>query len=130
MEVLTAYRYALLGAPAVVSIVSDRVFYERVDQSALRPNILLQMPESGTDYSHQGPVGLYDGHLKVICRADTFQAASQLAKAVKATLEDWRGVQFGIRVQMTEHFNSMSDYDDRAKVYLAVHEFTSFFSEE
>lgn len=128
MIILTLYRAVLAETAAVNSKAIGGFHLLRVDQEALRPNILLEMPESGSDYTHSGPVGLYDGHLRVTCRADTFQAAVQLGDAVRAALENWQGQRFGMTVQMTSHFNSAAGYDEGAKVYTSVQEFTAFFT--
>lgn len=129
MLILTVYRAVLLAAPTVSSKLNGGIHYGRVDQNEPRPNILLEMPESGADYTHSGPVGLFDGHLRATCRADTFQAATLLGDAVRAVLEDWTGEMFGCRIQLTEHFNSASGFDDKAQVFTHVSEYTSFFQE-
>lgn len=128
MIILTVYRSVLLSAPSVASKLNGGVLFEWGGQDIPRPNIILQMPESGQDYSHQGPVGLIDGHLRVISRAETFQAATELGDAVQSTLETWTGTLFGHAVQKTEHFNSMSAYDDGAKIFTRTDEFTAFFT--
>lgn len=128
MLILTAYKSVLVATPAVNNIVAGRIYIGRVDQNIIRPNVLLQMPESGQEYSHSGPTGLFDAHVRIIARADTDVAAFTLGEAIARTLQNWRGTAMGCAVQMTEHFNSIGDYDEAAKVFMQVEEFTAHFT--
>lgn len=126
MLILVAYKSVIVGAPALIA--ADKVFIGRVDQNTVRPNVLLEMPESGQDYSHSGPTGLFDAHVRITARADTDQAAFTLGEAIARRLQNWTGTANGCRVQMTEHFNSAAGYDDAAKVFTQVEEFTAYFT--
>lgn len=128
MIILTAYRARLLAVPAVVLRAPHGVHMGVVPQNQPRPHILLEMPEQGGDYTHSGPVGLYDGHLRVSCRADTFLAATELGDQVVLALQNWTGTYHGCAVQMTEHFNTMADYDNTAKVFRHISEYTAFYT--
>lgn len=128
MEILTVYRYVLLNDATVSGLLGGDVHIETVNQSDQRPNILLEMPESGHDYSHQGPVGLRDAHVRVTARADSRQSAGALGKAIEDALKNWTGMQYSHTVQLTELFRSSSGYDDKASVFLSVSEYTSHFT--
>lgn len=128
MIILACYKSTLAATSAVNTIVSGRIYIGRVDQDALRPNILMEMPESGQEYTHSGPSGLFEAHVKITARADTDQAAFTLGEAIARALQNWTGTALNCKVQMTEHFNSMGGYDDAAKVFTQVEEFTSFFT--
>lgn len=124
MQILAAYRALLLQAPALC----PRVYVASPDQNALHPYILLEMPEQGGDYTHSGPVGLYDAWVKVSCYADTADAANTLGNSVVARLEDWTGTLKSCAVQLTEHFNTAAVYDKDAKLFAHVSEYTAFYS--
>lgn len=128
MLILSAYKSVLLATPAVNGIVLGRIYISRVDQNAPRPNVLMEMPESGQEYSHSGPAGLFEAHVKITARADTDQASFTLGESIARALQNWTGTAMNCKVQMTEHFNSMGGYDDTAKVFKQVEEFTAFYT--
>lgn len=128
MEILSAYRARLLAVSAVATRAVGGIHIASVPQTTIRPNILLELPEQGQDYSHSGPDGLFDGHLRITCRADSVTSAAELGEEVTLALQDWRGIYYGCRVQMTEHFNTMSGYDSAAKVFTHVSEYTAHFT--
>ena len=127
MLILAAYKSVLVATPTVTARAGQRIYLGRVDQNALRPNVLMEMVESGQDYTHSGPVGLFDAHIKITARGDTDQAAFFLGDAIARRLQNWTGSAEGCRVQMTEHFNSSSGYDDANSVFTQVEEFTAYF---
>lgn len=126
MLILAAYKTVIVGAPALIA--ANKVFIGRVDQNTPRPNVLMEMVESGQDYSHSGPTGLFDAHVRITARADTDQDAFALGEAIARRLQNWIGTAMGCRVQMTEHFNSAQGYDDAAKVFTQTEEFTAYFT--
>jgi len=128
MQLLATYKAALLAVPDVATKLKGGIMVGRVDQNALRPNILLEVPEQGGDYSHNGPVGLYDAHLKVTCRSEVDATAIALGDAVVLALQNWRGTLKGCAVQMTEHFNTAFIFDEGNSVFCHVSEYTSFYS--
>jgi hypothetical protein len=128
MLILVAYKAVLVATPAVNSKAAGGFFIGRVDQNTVRPNVLLESPESGQDYTHSGPVGLFDAHVRITARADTDQSAFLLGDAIARALQDYRGISQGCSIQMTEHFNSAPGYDDTAKVFTQTEEFTAYFT--
>lgn len=129
MKILFVYRGILLGNSGITDLVGDRVFIDRVDQNSETPNILLEMPEEGQDYTHSGPSGLFEGHLKVIVRAAGRNERSNLGKLVRELLETWKGTESDLEVQLTEHFNTRSGFEEKAEVFTNTTEYTSFYRE-
>lgn len=127
MLILTCYRGVLLANAPIAAKARGGVHLGTVEQGALRPNVLVSLIGQGQDYSHQGAVALYDAGVKIEARADTAQAAGELGEMILDLLQDWRGTLYNCAVQLTEHDNSTSGYDDKAKVHTCAHEFTSFF---
>lgn len=127
MQILTVYRSLLANDAGITALRTGGIHMGRVSQDDPRPNILIECPESGEDYSHQGPAGLIDAHIRVTARADTFQAATLLGEAIEALLKVWTGTLFDHAVQLTEHFATNASYDDKAAVFTHVSEYTSFY---
>lgn len=128
MIILVAYKAVLLAAPTVQQRVGQRIYIGRVGQDAARPNVLLELLEQGQDYTHSGPVGLFDAHVRITARADTDQAAFFLGDAIARCLQNWTGTAESVRVQMTDHFNSVAGFDDVNSVFTQTEEFTAFFT--
>lgn len=127
MEILVLYRKLLLEDAAIAAIVDNRIYVDQVPQNTQKPNILLEMPDQGQDYTHSGPSGLIDAHLKVTCRADDAQGAATLGRLVVDLLEVWTGNRDGHEVDLTEHFKTSSMFHDKDKVFTHMSEYTSFF---
>ena len=127
MSILSLYRSALKGEETVSTLLSGNVHIELATQEDTYPNIVIEMPEKGQDYTHSGPSGLFDAHLKFHCRAETKEASIGLGEAVEAFLEDFQAVSSGIELQLTEQFESSFDYDDKHKVFSYLVEVTAFF---
>lgn len=127
MQILAAYSSILGGISAVSLRVKGGIWIGAVGQNDVRPNILLELIGQGNDYTHQGATALYDAGIRVTCRGDTDQAAGLLGEAVVDALQDYIGTSQGCAIQLTEHMNAMSGYDDAVKVFMHVSEYTSFF---
>lgn len=127
MQIMTVYRSVIAGNGTISALRTGDVHIGMVDQNDPRPNVLIECPESGEDYSHQGPSGLIDAHIRVTARGDTFKSATQLGEAIQTVLKAYTGTLFSHQVQLTEHFATMAGYDDKAKVFTHVSEYTSFY---
>lgn len=129
MKILDVYRGLLLATPAVNSQMKGHYNLFVVAQGDLRPNMLLQLGDSGEDYSHQGTNGVVDAELIITSRADTAAAVSALDKAVHGTLKDFVGTSRGIEVHLTEAMSAKSNYDATNEVFEIVRTYTSFYRE-
>lgn len=127
MLILTVYKKILQDDAGITALCPGGVHIGNIRQGANRPNILLEMPEEGEEYSHSGPSGLLDAHLKVTCRGDTDKSAALLGDAVMTLLKTWKGTEYSHTVQLTEKFKAEYKYDDSAKVHHHISEYTSFY---
>lgn len=128
MKILAAIKAYLQKVESVAAAGHTGIFVELVDQNKARPNILLQLVESGQEYSHQGPVGLIDAHVRVTCRADSADKVSALGDVVIRALEVFTGVEADCAVQLCARFDEASGYDEKAKVFTHVSDYTVHFS--
>jgi len=128
MKILSAIKTRLKGSTEVAALATGGIYLTVVSQSSNRPSILLELVESGQDYSHQGPVGLIDAHVRVTARADTDEAAARLGDAVSGVLRNFVGVEEGCVVQLCAQFNSASGYEPQAKVFTYLTEYTVHYS--
>lgn len=124
MQILAATKAILALSPAV----SPRIFVERVDQNAQRPNIVLKNPESGGEQTHDGLSELLDAHVQVICRSDTDVGCMALADAVRARMVDWQGDAFGLDINLFELDGEATGFDSAGNVFTATFNFTVHYS--
>lgn len=124
MQILAATKAILSQAPAV----SPRIFVERIDQNAQRPNILLKNPESGGDQTHDGLSDLLDAHVQVVCRADTDVSCMSLADAVRGRLVDWFGTAYGLDIQLFELDGEATGFDSATNVFTATFDYTVHYT--
>lgn len=127
MIILAAVKSRLLTSPTILSKAKGGIFIGNAGQASARPHILLEMPESGQDYTHDGPVGLIDAHVVMSCRADVDYEAEELGVAADAMLKSWVGTAAGCNVQLAALFNVHLDYDADAKAFSRVSEYTVFY---
>lgn len=128
MLILAAYKSVIVTIPAITALVGQRIYLQRVDQNAGVPHVLLELLEEGQDYTHSGPTGLFDAHVRITARAATDAAAFTAADAIARALQNWTGEAGGCRVQMTEHFNSYGGFDKDNGLFTQALEFTSFYT--
>ncbi|MGF7161285.1 hypothetical protein FHS85_002920 [Rhodoligotrophos appendicifer] len=76
----------LLTSSALAALVSDRVFPVVRPQAWLRPAIVITKISGLPDYTNDGPSGLASSRYQVDCWADTYAAATDVSRAVKAAL--------------------------------------------
>jgi hypothetical protein len=127
MKILAVYKEVLIENSGINDLVDGRIFAEQVDQNAERSNILLELPDSGSDYTHSGPVNLIDAHLRVTCRCATAGEAADLGELVFEHLRSWKGSKKSLEVMLTAHFKTSSNFDKSAQVFQHVSEYTSYF---
>ncbi len=129
MKILDVYRGLLLATPAVNSQMKGTYNLFVVAQNDPRPNMLLQLGDSGEDYTHQGTSGVVDAEVIITSRADNASAVSALDKAAHDTLKNYVGTSRGIEVQLTEAMSTKSNYDATNKVFEIERTYTSFYRE-
>jgi hypothetical protein len=127
MMILAAYKARLLAAPAVATKLKGGIHVAVVAQNSLHPHILLELVEEGQDYTHQGPVGLLDAHIRVTCRCANAETALPLGDAVVAALENWTGTLSGCWVQLSERFNTAADFEPGPNVFRHISEYTAYY---
>ena len=130
MDILPVYLGLLQEQTDISEKVGDRVYLEVADQNESYPNIILSMPDTGQDYTHSGPTGLFDGQLIVVCRSKARSEVNKLGWLVTEFLETWKGRREGVIVELTEFTNHATGYDEKSETFKFTIEFTSFFKKE
>jgi len=82
-EALRAY---LLGSSGLTALVSTRVQWGTLAQSAAYPAVVLTRIDGLPDYAMDGPTGLVSSRIQAECWAETYAAAKAVARQVKARI--------------------------------------------
>jgi hypothetical protein len=75
----------------LASVAGGRRYWVRAPQQAGRPFVVLNRISGLPDYHSQGPSGYVASRVQADCYAETYTAAKQVARAVKAALSGYRG---------------------------------------
>lgn len=122
MNILPPIKLILQRSPAAGLAVGG-IHLVRVAQDAIQPNIMLLQISGGRDYHHQGPSGLWDTLVRVYSRAQSDREAFQLGAAVVAALDRFRGPIGAASIQLAQHINSNSDFNDDLKTFRQIDDF-------
>ena len=88
--------YAFLAATAgVTALVSTRIYPQVIPQDAVLPAIAYQRISGPRVHSQSGASGLAYPRFQFTCQAATYSAARQVANAVRAALDGYRGTMGG-----------------------------------
>lgn len=116
----------LLDLPAVVALVSSRIYQLRLPQNAALPAIRVQLVSEPTDYHLRGGSGMYRSRVQVDAFAqessgmDPYGEATDLANAIHgddagAGLSGWHGEAGGsppeLRIHTVQRVDRQVGYD-------------------
>ena len=90
-------RKILLAGPAIAAL-GGRVFLGAAPQDERRARVMLTVLSKVFPHCHDGPAGYQTGSVQAACLAPTYQAAHELAEAVRLKLDGYQG--FGITPQV------------------------------
>lgn len=87
-DILAAVRTRLAAVSGVTSLVSTRIYFSNLPQSATLPAIVLELSTSGLIDRHLSATGsLYASDVNVYCYASTHTTAAAVGDAVHAAVE-------------------------------------------
>lgn len=129
MRILTVPKKILADNSVVKGIVADRLDLMRAPQGRVLPSIMLMHISGGQEYSHQGPVGLWDGITRVYSRGKTDIETATLGSAVVKAMESWTGALLGYDIQLIQHLNTNADYTDDLSIFRQIDDFRIYYSD-
>jgi hypothetical protein len=107
------FRSLLTGDPAVAALVSTRIYWNAIPQSAADPCIVLYKITGIPDAHHGGPSGLNEFLVQIDIRALNFASAVAVRDAVKDVLNAKRqakdSIEFVTFVQDEQHTSEKPD---------------------
>ena len=111
MGIEATIRRLLNDDPAVTQIVAGRIDAAGRPAGAL-PNIVYQLLASRGTYSNDGPTGLRNARVQVSSYARDYTPAKELAAAVLAVLDGFRGTVLGPPAPVLVHSVFLDDERD------------------
>jgi hypothetical protein len=119
----------LLADSGVTAIVQARVFPVSRPQGTALPAVTVTRVSGGPEYADDGEAGLEEARIQIDCRADTYQAAKLLARAVTASLSAFQGtvgattfqdIELDIERDLRESGTNAADYPFRISLDFIV----------
>ena len=97
-----ATRMLLTEAPAVQTLVGDRVYFAVAAQDERRPRIVLTLVSSNRAHVFGGAGGYTKGRMQVDCFGPSYPQAKELAKAAQDALDNFVGTKDGTLIDWIE----------------------------
>jgi hypothetical protein len=116
-----ALRALIVAASDVTTLVSTRVYWGDVPQSAAKPWVRMNVISGIRDYHMEAPSGLVNSRVQVDCVAISYGAAKGIARAIETAISGYRGTQgsikFGGVFIESERDDTESDTGDTVTLY-------------
>lgn len=90
-EILKAVRSHILGTTSVSDLVGTRVYWQRLEQNATLPAVVLKELSNEAAEHLLGTSGLSTTRVQIDCYATSYPAAFALREAIRQRLHAYRG---------------------------------------
>lgn len=117
MNVGKAIYYLLSNAESVTNIAGTRIYPELAEQEAVAPYAVYQIVSVNPDDTNDGPAVIDEVVVDVLCVAESYNEAADLATAVRASLDRVRGTYNGVNVESIQYDSTDSDVQDSPRRY-------------
>lgn len=118
--------YAILSsATPVTNIVGTRIFPDMATQQAVYPFVVYEIGGTTPTNTKDGPSGLDEVSVNVMCYSNSYSEAQTLADKVRRALDRTSGTHGGVVVQSIEFNNQFSTaMSFEKKVYIVEQDYT------
>ena len=117
MNVGKAIYYLLSNAQSVTDIAGTRIYPELAEQEAVAPYAVYQIVSVNPDDTNDGPAVIDEVVVDILCVAESYNEAADLATAVRASLDRVRGTYNGVNVESIQYDSTDSDVQDSPRRY-------------
>lgn len=117
MNVGKAIYYLLSNAESVTNIAGTRIYPELAEQEAVAPYAVYQIVSVNPDDTNDGPAVIDEVVVDILCVAESYNEAADLATAVRASLDRVRGTYNGVNVESIQYDSTDSDVQDSPRRY-------------
>ena len=88
------------SAPALETLVADRVFVGTANQDERRPRVVLSLLSRTQDHDMDGPAGPVSGEVQIACLAVDYPTAKAVAAAARSRINGYTGTGFNVSVEV------------------------------
>lgn len=117
MNVGKAIYYLLSNAQSVTDIAGTRIYPELAEQEAVAPYAVYQIVSVNPDDTNDGPAVIDEVAMDILCVAESYNEAADLASAVRSALDRVRGTYNGVNVESIQYDSTDSDVQDSPRRY-------------
>ena len=117
MNVGKAIYYVLSNATSVTDIAGTRIYPELAEQEAAAPYVVYQIVSVNPDDTNDGPAVIDEVSIDILCVAESYNEAAELATATRAALDRVRGTYNGVNVESIQYDSTDSDVQDSPRRY-------------
>ena len=118
MNVGKAIYYLLSNATDVTDICGTRIFPEVAEQESATPLVVYEIINVDPDDTNDGPAKLDEVTVDVVCYADTYDVAADLASVCRVALDRVRGTYNGVNVESIQFQTVDSQVIDSPRRYV------------
>jgi hypothetical protein len=118
MNVGKAIYYLLSNATDVTDICGTRIFPEVAEQESATPLVVYEIINVDPDDTNDGPAKLDEVTVDVVCYADTYDVAADLASVCRVALDRVRGTYNGVNVESIQFTTVDSQVIDSPRRYV------------
>lgn len=119
---------AMLNAQASITALAQAVEQWPLTQGAARPSITV-FGDDNYDRAFDGPVDVVRGEYDLSCWSTDAVECKDLAKAVAAAIDDYKGTHAGVRFQQIFLNSSNQLFEDDSELHRIALQFTIWHSE-
>jgi hypothetical protein len=117
MNVGKAIYYLLSNAESVTDIAGTRIYPELAEQEAAAPYAVYQIVSVNPDDTNDGPAVIDEVVVDILCVAESYNEAADLASVVRSALDRVRGTYNGVNVESIQYDSTDSDVQDSPRRY-------------
>ena len=124
-----AFRAKVLANGAVVALVADRVYGQRLPQRPTYPAISVVKISAPRDHVMEGQSGFVQARFQVDCWSPDDQAAKTLADTVRLAMGGLPATVLGVEINAISLEDDRDLYDDDLEVYGASVDYLVIYNE-
>lgn len=113
----------LLGVPAVVALVGDRITNPPLPREFVLPAITVDLISDVEDYTLAGASGYPESRVSVVCIAENASIADDIAEAVRAGIKDFSGTVAGFQAIIMKEGGDFYDYVENQPIHRRIVDF-------
>lgn len=116
---------------SITALCSTRIYPLITPQGAIFPHVVYQRVSSNKYHSIGGDTGEISHNYQIDIYAETYSGVKALAEKIRLTLQNFNGLLYtnGVTVKAVLMLNETDDFDEEAKIYRVMQEYSFMYKE-